>query len=567
MSDRVGGTTPLAELSARALRAGYASGAFSPVEVVRALLERIERVNPVLNAHWHVAAESALREAAEATRRYAAGTARPLEGVPVGVKDTIDVAGMPATSGSRLYRDRVPDRDATVVRLIRAAGGIVLTKDATSEFAFGSPVSPLYGFTTNPWRAGHWAGGSSAGGAAGVAARCLPLAVGTDAGGSVRAPASWSGVTGLKPTKGRVSRTGVVSLSWTMCTVGALARTATDAADLLTAMTGYDPTDPQSVAGPPYDWRETHGDLTGFRIGVPWRWAERDADAAEVAALAEAVAVLRAAGATIVDLPTFRFSRDVGRVGYHILHAEAAYALREHRGRAELDPDLVDRINQGAYVTAAGYLDALRFRAAVQRELAEAFAEVDLLAVPTTIGTAPRRVGQRRVEMLVNGRPAAPGGGVSPWTVTFNLTGMPAVAVPAGMADGLPLSFQLVAPPYRERLCVAAAEAFQLRTDHHERVPPLPAAAEPAPPEDPPAGTEPDGDPARLAVLADWFGEPAPAVADRRLAASLSRAAADMRTVRDPLPSGVDGSHDPMYGEAFLRGYLGEPPVTGEGGR
>jgi aspartyl-tRNA(Asn)/glutamyl-tRNA(Gln) amidotransferase subunit A len=349
------------------MRDDFDRGRLSPVEVVTECLERIAEVNPTLNAHWHVAAAEALAAAKSAELRLRAGTGRPLEGVPVGIKDTIDVAGMPCTLGSRQYRDRVAAADATVVRRLREAGAIILTKDATSEFALGSPYSPLYGFTRNPWHPGHWAGGSSAGGAAGVAAGCLAGAIGTDAGGSVRAPASWSGITGLKPTKGRVSRAGIASVTWTMCTVGTMARTARDTGLILATISGLDPADPQSVAAAALGGAVQPPGLAGVSIGVCWDWAERDADAAEVAALRQTAAVLQQAGARIVTLPTPAFSEHVGRIGYHILHIEAAFALAEHRASEGLDPALVGRIDQGRFVSADSYLRALRYRVTVQQ--------------------------------------------------------------------------------------------------------------------------------------------------------------------------------------------------------
>ncbi len=187
----------LYELSALELLNGYRAKEFTPIEVVEACVRRITDVGSTINAHWYLASESALVQARESSARWSAGSARPLEGVPVGVKDVIDVAGMPCTRRAPEHRHRVPDRDAEVVQMIRAAGGIVITKDATTEYAIGGARNRLYGATLNPWSPDLWTGGSSTGGAAGLAARCLPLAVGTDGAGSNWIPASWCGATGM----------------------------------------------------------------------------------------------------------------------------------------------------------------------------------------------------------------------------------------------------------------------------------------------------------------------------------------------------------------------------------
>lgn len=549
----------LCTLSVRQIRAGYAQGAFSPVEVVEACLDRISAVNPILNAHWYVAEEQARSAARDAAARWLDGSARVLEGIPIGIKDTIDVAGMPCTLGSLDHADRVPLRDAAVVTRLKDAGAIVVTKDATSEFAFGSPFNPLLGFTGNPWRPSNWAGGSSTGGAAGVSARCLPAAIGTDAGGSVRAPAAWSGITGLKPTKGRVSRVGVMSLSWTMCSVGPLTRTARDAGLLLSVIGGYDEGDPQSVPAPVEQWQDASEDLSGVRIGVPWDWAGRDADSTQGDALAAAAEQLGAAGAEVVALPTPRFSQSVGRIGYQVLQTEAAHGVSMQWSHDRLDPWVLEQATRGRFVSAASYLRALDYRAAVQRELAGLLDGVDVLMVPTTIGTAPEPDGAGGVRMAVNGRSLPVGAGKSPWTVTFNLAGLPAIAVPAGLSHGLPVSIQLVASPFQERACIRVAAGFQRLTTYHESLPPV---GPPRPSGDLPTASSrvaapstpsPDFD---LESLAQWFGEKVSPGLLSELRPSLEHAWQDMQLLQDHRQPRDSGLCDPAAGDAFLRRYL-----------
>jgi len=453
--------TQLWELSATDMIRGYSRRDFSPVEVLEACRGRIAQVNPLINAHWHVAGESADDAARLSTQRWLDGRARPLEGVPVGIKDVIDVAGMPCTGGSRIFRERVATEDAPAVYAIRESGAVILTKDATTEFAVGGPHNPAFGPTRNPWALDHWSGGSSSGAGAGVAAGCVPLALGSDGGGSIRIPSSWSGCTGIKPTIGRVSTRGHMALSWTLATVGPIARNAGDAARFLQVIEGFDPGDAQSISMAPIVVSDTEPlDLTGLTIGRPRDWYEGRVTESVRQALDEAAERLAGLGARVVDVPGPSIDADfISRVSYHVLFAEAAFALGQNRLRVdEMDPVTVRRTDPGLAVSSSDYLLGLRFRYALQRELLRMMEGVDMLLVPTTPSTAPRL---DDLTVLVNGERRPIHQGQSLWTVPFNLSGFPGLAMRAGFEGDLPVSIQVVGRPLSESNLIQAAVAYQ----------------------------------------------------------------------------------------------------------
>lgn len=450
------------------LLAAYAGGATTPDRVVVDALERLRAAHHRLNCTIAALDERALAAAAESTRRWAAGTARPLEGVPFGVKDVIDVAGVPTTAGSWCHGDEPAAASATVVRRLEDAGAIAVSKDATTEFAVGGPHPPRFGAVRNPWDARRWAGGSSTGSAAAVAARALPFALGTDVGGSVRLPAAWCGLTGLKPTAGAIPRTGVFPLSPTAETVGPLTRSAADAARVFALLRGPDGVDPRS--GPlPELVVPDHDDLTGLRIAVPGGDVTALCDADVRRGVDALVAELVAAGATVVpgEIPSAAAALPIG---YQIVFTEAAALHRVDADRWDrYDPVTVRRISQGIVTPAADYLRALQFRVELQRELDAVFADADLLIVPTCPSTAPELPDGT---VVVDGTRYPLYAAQSRSTMIGNLSGAPAVAVPTGLAaDGCPTSAQLVGPPHGEATLLWAARVFQGRTAHH-RVPP-----------------------------------------------------------------------------------------------
>jgi aspartyl-tRNA(Asn)/glutamyl-tRNA(Gln) amidotransferase subunit A len=457
--------------SAPELLEGYRDGAFSPVQVIARTYDRIAELNPAINAHWHLTQELAARDAQASAQRWRAGIPRALEGIPIGIKDVIDVAGEPCTGGSRIYRRRRARVDATVVARLRAAGAIVVTKDATTEFGIGGPVNPAFGPTRNPWQLDHWTGGSSCGGASGLAAGTIPLAVGTDAGGSVRMPAAWSGVVGLKPTMGRVSRRGVMPCSWHAEVIGPMARTVSDAWRLLAVISGSDPADPRTVAtATPQTSLEV--DIRSLRIGVAPEWWEAIVDASTRQAVTDAVEALRAAGARIVPVTGLPSARELHDLSYEIVWAEAASIHASHTDSHDvMDPVAVQRLSAGRDVTAGAYFDLLRRRGDAQRRMYAALEPVDVLLSPTTIATAPRL---DSLNLNVGDRTVPVHQGYALLTAHANVTGFPAVAVPAGFTPaGLPLSLQFTGRPWEEAACCRAGRAWELLSGQGQAIPDL----------------------------------------------------------------------------------------------
>jgi aspartyl-tRNA(Asn)/glutamyl-tRNA(Gln) amidotransferase subunit A len=457
-----------ATLGAAELLAAYRSGELSPVEVLTASRARIETYNPQINAVLTVVTDRADRAADESRRRWAQGTPRPLEGVPFGVKDVIDVEGLRTTAGSRIYAERIARRTATVVRRAEEAGAVLVAKEATTEFAIGGPHNPLFGPVRNPWDTSRWSGGSSAGSGAALAARLYPLSIGSDAGGSIRMPSAWCGLTGLKPTHGAVPRTGVVPLSPTTETVGPMSRNADDTTRLFDVIRGYDPDDPRSVRRPePSNPRP----LAGLRLGIPTTYFLDVCDDEVRAGYDGLLAELCGAGAQLRDV-TIPSAEQAQAVGYHVLFTEAAAAHAEHAHRLdEYDPVTVRRINQGLLTPAVDYLRALQFRHQLQRELAEVFDQVDLLVLPATPSTAPDL---DELTVNVNGERLPLYRAQSRSTMLGNLSGVPGLVLPTGVdAAGCPVAAQLVARPHDEDLALDVARQYQRRTDHHLRMPPL----------------------------------------------------------------------------------------------
>lgn len=452
------------------LLAAYARGEITPVDAVDDALERLRAAHTALNCTIRMLDETARAAAAESARRWAAGAPRALEGVPFGVKDVIDVAGVPTTAGSWTRGDAPAATSATVVQRLVDAGAIPVSKDATTEFAVGGPHPPRFGPVLNPWDTGRWAGGSSTGSAAAVAARAVPFALGTDVGGSVRLPSAWCGLTGLKPTAGAIPRTGVVPLSWTTETVGPITRSARDAARVFAVLRGPDGVDPRAGDLPAFDPDlSAVTDLRGLRVAVPGGWLTELCDAAVRDGLARLVDVLVDAGARVVDgeLPS---AADALGAGYLVVFAEAATLHRAHADRfAEYDPVTVRRISQGIATPAVDYLRALQFRVELQRELDAVFAGADLIVVPACPSTAPRLP---EATVVVDGEEFPLYAAQSRSTMLGNLTGAPGLVLPTGLApDGLPVAAQLIAPPHGEETVLRAAHVVQSRTEHHRCAP------------------------------------------------------------------------------------------------
>jgi aspartyl-tRNA(Asn)/glutamyl-tRNA(Gln) amidotransferase subunit A len=450
----------------RELGARYRRRELSPVEVIHALLARIERLDPVLHAFVTLTADRALADARAAEEALGRGDGRALLGIPVAHKDIYLTRGIRTTGGSALLADWIPDDDATCVQRWREAGTVLLGKLITHEFAFGIQF-PGHRFppARNPWNLDHIPGGSSSGSGAALAAGLVGGATGSDTGGSIRGPAAFCGIVGLKPTYGRVSRAGVLALSWTLDHTGPMARTVEDCAYLLQAMAGHDPADPASSRAPVDDYLAPLArDIRGVRIGVPRAYFFEGIDPEVERAFEEALETLRRLGAELrdVQIPSLHATHSF----LLILMAEAfAYHERDIRQHPELYGDVLrERILTGALVTAAEYTQAQRIRAQICRETADVLREVDVLVTPTTLKPATPFTLAQDPEF------GFPKSNMPP----FNLTGLPTLALPCGFSSsGLPLSLQVSGRPFDEATVLRVGHAYEQATTWHTRRPAL----------------------------------------------------------------------------------------------
>ncbi len=483
MSDPLGGVAEL--------RGALDDRRVSAVELVRAACARARALD--LNAFTHLREEAALAEAEDSDARRARGEARsPLEGIPVALKDNVCQAGEPAQCASRILEGWKSPYDATAVARLRAAGAIVVGRTNMDEFAMGSSTeNSVHGPARNPWDPECAPGGSSGGSAVAVAAGVVPAALGSDTGGSIRQPASFCGVVGMKPTYGRVSRYGLVAFASSLDQIGPFARTVEDATLVLEAIAGHDPCDATSIPEPaPALAGALSGDVSGLVIGLPREYFASDgADPEVLAAVRTAVAELEQAGAKTreVSLPHTPYAV---ATYYLVATAEASSNLARYDGvrygrRAERVGDLLDmyrrtrsegfgaevkrRILLGTYVLSAGYYDAYyrkaqQVRTLLRRDFEEAFAACDVIATPTAPETA-FRLGERAADPLRMYLSDV-------FTVSAPLAGIPALSVPCGFVDGLPVGLQLMGRALDEASLLRVADAYQRRSDWHERRPP-----------------------------------------------------------------------------------------------
>ncbi|MBX3695498.1 MAG: Asp-tRNA(Asn)/Glu-tRNA(Gln) amidotransferase subunit GatA [Steroidobacteraceae bacterium] len=469
---------------------GLAKREFSSVELTRHLLGRLEAAQPRLNAMISITGEAALAAAAQADGALAAGKAGPLTGLPIVHKDIFCTEGVRTTCGSRMLGNFISPYDATPVAKLKAAGTVLLGKSNMDEFAMGSSnETSWFGPVRNPWNTDLVPGGSSGGSAALVGARLAPAATGTDTGGSIRQPAALTGVTGLKPTYGRVSRYGMIAFASSLDQAGMLAVSAEDCALLLGAIAGFDPRDSTSVERPVPDY---HAALAtparGLRIGLVKEFFGAGLDAGNEKLLREAFAVFERLGATLeeVSLPNIGLSVPTY---YVVAPAECSSNLARFDGvryghRCADPKDLLDlyqrsrgegfgaevkrRIMTGTYVLSAGYYDAYylkaqRVRQLISADFARAFERVDVLMGPAT-PTPAFPLGAKTadpVTMYLN----------DIYTIGANLAGLPALSTPCGFVDGLPVGLQIIGPHFAEEKLLAAAHAFQRETDWHRRMP------------------------------------------------------------------------------------------------
>ena len=478
----------LAELSAR-----LAAKDVSSAEVTAACLERIRATDALLGAFLFVDETGAMTHAQAADERRAAGRARgPLDGVPLALKDIFCTEGIPTTCGSKILDGFVPPYDSTHVRRLKDAGAVLLGKLNMDEFAMGSSnETSAFGPCRNPWDTSRTPGGSSGGSAAAVAARQCFATLGTDTGGSIRQPAAFSGVTGLKPTYGRCSRYGVIAFASSLDQVGPFGRTAEDCALVLQAIAGKDPMDSTSLDAPVPDWAAgmKGASVKGMRLGVPKEYFVEGLDPEVEKAVREAMRLLEELGATLVpvELPHTEYgistyyvvapaecSSNLARfdgVRYGMSKREEG-ALREmyFRTRAEgFGPEVKRRIMIGTYALSSGYYDAYYLRAQkvrtlIKRDFDEAFQMVDAIVTPTTPGVA-FRLGERTEDPLQMYL-------ADVFTLACNLAGLPGMSVPCGFSsNGLPIGLQILGKPLDEASLFRVGGAYQAATDWHTRAP------------------------------------------------------------------------------------------------
>jgi aspartyl-tRNA(Asn)/glutamyl-tRNA(Gln) amidotransferase subunit A len=444
------------------------SGRITAVVLTEELLARSHATQDTLAAFIEIVDRPAIEAARQADADFAAGIDRgPLQGIPLAVKDIIATRDAPTTANSNVLDRAWGDRDdATVVRKLRAAGAVITGKLGLNEYAIGAP-DPATGFRIpkNPWNLEHTPGGSSSGTGAAIAGGLILGGLGTDTGGSIRGPASYCGIGGLKATFGRVSKEGCVPLGYSLDNIGPMARTARDCALLLQVLAGYDPLDPSSADMPVPDYLAAlDGSVAGLRIGVPRRYYF-DADGLDPAVRDAALAAiddLVRAGASIVDVD--------------IPHAEAGTAARQVISRGEAyayhEPDLQERpelygrytrgmLILGAFFTSGDFVQAQRVRSVVKAETEAALAGVDVMITPTSLDVAPKLTQPRSDGMLTR----------ASFTALGNLVGIPALSIPCGFKDGLPIGLQIMGKPFDESTVFKVADAYQRMTDWHERAP------------------------------------------------------------------------------------------------
>ena len=443
----------------------------SPVEATRAMLDRIGELDGHLKSYATVMTERALAAAERAEREIVSGGWRgPLHGVPVAVKDLCYTAGVRTMGGSKVYADHTPTFDATVVSRLASAGAVLLGKLNLTEGAMGG-YNPEFDIPLNPWDNDRWAGSSSSGSGAATAAGLCYGSLGSDTGGSIRFPAAACGITGLKPTWGRVSRYGVLALAESLDHVGPMTRTVADAAAMLDAISGYDPNDPTSLSdGPTACMSTIDRGVRGVRIGIDPHHISDGVDPELSSAVLDGVEELEGLGAEIVEIEMPDIDRYLP--AWPVLcSAEAVAAHRENYPdrRDDYGPWFRGWLDMGAAKSGADYAEANNMRAECNGLVREAFLEIDLMACPSTIGPAYPVT----PEMLYGEMDGRRGTSFQRYTVPYNFNGAPTLSVPCGFdGDGLPLSLQLVGKPLSEALLCRAGHAYQQTTTWHMQTPP-----------------------------------------------------------------------------------------------
>ncbi|MFC2051799.1 Asp-tRNA(Asn)/Glu-tRNA(Gln) amidotransferase subunit GatA [Chloroflexota bacterium] len=463
----------------------------SSVELTRACLERIHQVEPRVHALVTITDEMALKQAQSADKLIAAGDTSPLTGIPVLIKDNMCTRGTLTTCSSKMLENFMPPYDATVVEKLNEYGAVTLGKSNMDEFAMGSSTENSALFTThNPWDLSRVPGGSSGGSAAAVAAGECIYALGSDTGGSIRQPAGFCSVTGLKPTYGRVSRYGLVAFASSLDQIGPLTQDAADCALVMNAIAQYDSRDSTSVPHPTPDYtRCLDTDLKGLRIGVPKEYFVEGIQAEVAAAIRAAAGKLKEMGAGVdweVSLPHTRYALavyyiiapseasanlaryDGVKYGFSAQEADNMWDAMEKTRQYGFGPEVKRRIMLGTYALSAGYYDAYylkaqKVRTIIRQEFEQAFEKYDALVTPTS-PTVPFKIGEKvddPLQMYLS----------DVCTLPINIAGVPAISIPAGFADGLPIGMQIIGKPFSEETLLKIAHAYQQATDWHKRRP------------------------------------------------------------------------------------------------
>ena len=463
----------------------------SSVELTKACLERISQVEPKVHALVTITDELALRQAQKADELIAAGDTNPLTGIPGLIKDNMCTKGIRTTCSSKILENFVPPYDATVIEKLKDCGGVVVGKANMDEFAMGSSTEHSALFTThNPWDLSRVPGGSSGGSAAAVAAGEAIYALGSDTGGSIRQPAGFCSVTGLKPTYGRVSRYGLVAFASSLDQIGPLTQDATDCALVLNAIAGYDARDSTSVPEPTPDYTQClNTELNGLRLGIPREYFVEGMQAEVAQAIKAAISKLEGLGARVeweVSLPHTRYALaiyyiiapseasanlaryDGVKYGFSYKEADSMWEALEKTRQYGFGAEVKRRIMLGTYALSAGYYDAYylkaqKVRTLIRREFDQAFEQFDALITPTS-PTVPFKIGEKVDDPLMMYLSDV-------CTLPINIAGLPAISIPAGFADGLPIGMQIIGKPFSEETLLKIAYAYQQATEWHKRKP------------------------------------------------------------------------------------------------
>ena len=463
-------------ISATELASLIKSREISPVEATEAYLERIPQVDGKLNSYITVTSERAMADARQAEQEIVSGKYRgPMHGIPIGIKDQVYTKGILTTGGSTILKDFVPTEDATVVTKLNEAGAVLLGKLNMSEFAMGDAFEHPYGRPHNPWDLSRNAGTSSSGSGAATAAFLCATSLGEDTGGSIRGPASFCGLVGIRPSWGRVSRHGVLGASWSMDQVGPISRTVSDCAITLAAIAGHDPKDGYTWDIPVPDYlADMSGGVQGLKIGVITERVEGDAVDPQVRDLVlKAIAQLGELGAVVSDIEIPLIAQSAA-ISTAVTYGDVSGVHREgiDQRLKEYDYNIQLRLLTGAILPAQAHQKAVRLRHMIRQQILDALDQVDVLVMPTSsipASTLPEKAGVESkaafMEML---------GGRRSFTAPFNLANVPALSINCGFTcEDLPVGLQIAGKPFDESMVFRVAHAYEQATDWHTRRPPV----------------------------------------------------------------------------------------------